>query len=259
MLKILATGNWPRGAVNITRVPSSRKIVPAVESHIDRAWQTGRQRVGIHLFDGPMCRLESFRAKTDRLELDLSETSYRIFFGTNLSHPVANGFDPAALANPVGISTALMSADGWLLFGRRNAAVAYYPSRVHPIAGALEPRDEQDIFGGIERELHEELRLTSTDVQSIRCLGIVQDQSLLQPEIIFTTRANLTRPQIESQIDTAEHTGLLAMESRRVAIESALADAGEFTPVGVATLLLFGRDVLGNDWFYRAKLQAGIE
>ena len=55
-----------------------------------------------------------------------------------------------------------------------------------------------------------------------------------------------------------EHVGLLAIESRRVAIERTLADVSEFTPVGVATLLLIGNDILGEDWFRRAKLSVGI-
>ena len=44
------------------------------------------------------------------------------------------------LANPVGVSPALLSADNFLIMGRRNASVAYYPNRIHPFAGALEPR-----------------------------------------------------------------------------------------------------------------------
>ena len=44
----------------------------------------------------------------------------------------------------------LLTRDGWLLYGRRNATVAYYPNRVHPFAGTLEPGDLADVFGAAD-------------------------------------------------------------------------------------------------------------
>ena len=59
----------------------------------------------------------------------------------------------------LGISVALISRDQRLVMGRRNERVAYYPGRIHPFAGALEPADELDIFAAVRRELQEELGL----------------------------------------------------------------------------------------------------
>ena len=52
-----------------------------------RAWDEVNARPGVRLFDGAMCRLESWAVRGDRLELVLSETTYRTFLGTNLSNP----------------------------------------------------------------------------------------------------------------------------------------------------------------------------
>jgi hypothetical protein len=48
------------------------------------------------------------------------------------------------------VSPALLTADGFLMMGRRNASVAYYPNRVHPFAGALDPGDA-DMFAAVRR------------------------------------------------------------------------------------------------------------
>src|SRR5579862_2563606 len=160
MLTIHTTGNWSRGALRTATLPSTRRIEPQVEALVDSSWRQGQARLGDRLFDGPMCRLESWRATRESVELQLSPTSYRIFLGTNLSNEgVAAKFGPEVLANPVGVSSVLLTRDGWLLYGRRNESVAYYPNRVHPFAGALEEADLPDVFGAVERELNEELKL----------------------------------------------------------------------------------------------------
>src|SRR5205823_2713337 len=105
------------------------------------------------------------------------------------------------LANPVGLSTTLQTVDGWLLLGRRNDSVAYYPNRVHPFAGALEPHDELDIFDEMRRELREELDFGPNDILDMRCIGLVEDRELRQPELIFTTESTAGRSQIESRLD----------------------------------------------------------
>ena len=51
----------------ITRVmPIGRLIRPEVETIIERAWERAASRPGVQLFDGPMCRMESFDASPER-------------------------------------------------------------------------------------------------------------------------------------------------------------------------------------------------
>src|SRR5262245_40887019 len=142
MLILHTIGAWREGHVHTSRIGSTRKIVPEIDAMIERAWAEATTRPGVHLFDGPMCRLESFSATPQDLQLVFSETSYKPFLGTNISNPqLFDRFGPSVMANPVGASPALITADGFQLMGRRNASVAYYPNRVHPFSGALEPRD----------------------------------------------------------------------------------------------------------------------
>jgi 8-oxo-dGTP pyrophosphatase MutT (NUDIX family) len=226
-------------------------IRPEVETMIERAWERAASRPGVQLFDGPMCRLESWEASPRRLAVVLSETSYKPFLGTNLTHPeLADRYGPAILANPVGVSPALITADGWLMMGRRNASVAYYPDRVHPFAGALDPEDD-DPFAAIRRELAEELAFTHADLapNGIDCTGIAEDLSIRQPELIFSAVSRRTRKEIEAKLDAREHHGSWATRATPQGVGAALASGEAFTPVAVAAMVLWGRCEFGDAWF----------
>jgi hypothetical protein len=248
-LRIHAVGDWTPQAVRVRQVGSSRRLVPEIEQLVDAAWAQALARPEVRLFDGPMCRMESWNTTPTLLEIALSQTSYKLFLGTNLAHPeLADQYGRDVLANPVGVSPALETADGFLLLGRRNSSVAYYPERVHPFAGALEPKDDGDLFAAVKRELHEELSLTQAQIVDVRCTGIAEDLALRQPELIFRVKSSSTRSQIESRIHAEEHRGSVAIEARRDEIEAAMADS-KLTPVAIASLLFWGRIVFGQSWY----------
>ncbi|HEY7119894.1 MAG TPA: NUDIX domain-containing protein [Tepidisphaeraceae bacterium] len=258
ILRFHATGDWQGERVRVRRVASTWQGPPQVLERIEAAWREATARPGVHLFDGPMCRLESWEATPQHLSVALSETSYKKFLGTNLTNPgLADRYGPSVLASPVGVSPALLTADGYLMMGRRNASVAYYPHRIHPFAGALDPADA-DPFEAIRRELNEELGFAPEDVTDMRCTGVAEDVSIRQPELIFFARANRTRAEVEAALDRTEHhdTWSVVAQAQEVAqaIEEAAAAAageGEFTPVGLASLLLYGRIAFGEGWFAR--------
>jgi hypothetical protein len=258
MLTIHAVGSWARHQVHVTWQASTRQSVPEVERLIEQAWIEAQARPGIKLFDGPMCRMESWSATPDALRLALSQTSYKPFLGTNLVHPELSGrFGPAVMANPVGVSSAVVTSDRYLMLGRRNMAVAYYPGRTHPFAGALEPRDGRDVFAAVVRELREELSLGENELGEITCTGLAEDQALRQPELLFSVPVACTRARLESQVDATEHRASIAIETTRDALGGALSDPA-LTPVAVAALLLCGRIEFGQPWFerYRAVARA---
>jgi len=259
MLTLHQTGDWAPGDVDVEWGPSSRRTVPEVEALIDAAWRRATARPGAYLFDGPMCRLEKWEVSPGgRLRVALSETTYKPFFGTNMSHPeLADAFGPEVMGNPVGLSPALETADGYLLLGRRNASVAYYPGRVHPFAGALEPRDGGDLFRAIVRELGEELFLTPAEVTDVRCTGIVEDRALRQTEFIFRARTSLPRGAVERRVDATEHGGTRAVRATPDDVARAMIDPA-LTPVAVASLVLWGRLRFGDEWYETVRLRKGV-
>ena len=234
-------------------IESKRQETPASRASIERCWAE-KTAAGLPLFDGPMCRLEAFhvehRPNTGGvLRLDVSRTSYRVFLGTNLHGP--RDLPAAALANPIGVSPALESADGMLLLGRRNGRVAYYPHRLHPFSGSLEP-DRLAAGGGVadevRRELAEELNLAPAEVPEVACVGIVEDADIRHPELIFHARVAVSAAEALARLDPAEHAAAAAVEATPEAVAAAAADK-DLTPVGRASLLLFGLGRFGGDWF----------
>ncbi|QOV89053.1 NUDIX hydrolase [Humisphaera borealis] len=264
-LSIRVAGDWSSHEVIAHLIESSFAPSNAVQSVIDAAWSAALAVPNRTLFDGPMCRLESFDVSPAGVRIGMSRTSYKSFWGTNVSHPeLADQYGPGVLANPIGLSPALLTADGWLLLGRRNERVAYYPGRVHPFSGTLEPddgsgdgeRDAPDVFAAVRRELHEEVRVGASDIVSMRLIGLAEDARLRQPELIFGVETLLSRGQVELQLDQAEHRDVVAIPAEPAAVKAAVQAsgvAGEFTPIAIATLLLQGRAAWGEGWFAGAN------
>jgi 8-oxo-dGTP pyrophosphatase MutT (NUDIX family) len=245
-LTILAAGDWPPAQVRVLRVPSTWQAGPPVRELIESEWAAAA-RPGVVLYDGPTCRLEGFSADASGLTLRLSEVSYKIFVTTNLMHPeLADAYGPGVLANSLGVGTPVFSSDGFVIMGRRNQTVVWYPGRTHPFAGALEPGDGDPFVAG-RRELHEEAALEDPDLLSIRCLGVVEDFSIRQPEVILRADVRLTRAQVESNVARDEHHAVHAIAATPGNIASAVNDPA-LTPAAVGALLLWGRSQWGDDW-----------
>ena len=157
-------------------------LVPEVEGSDRARWAEATAKPGMHLFDGPMCRMERWVVSPDgtRLELAACRTrATRCSGGPTSPTRLAGRHGPSVMANPVGVSGGWRPPTGISCWGD-GRSVAYYPSRVHPFAGALEPDDGGDLFAAVRREL-DELSLRGDEVAEVRCTGIVEDENLRQP------------------------------------------------------------------------------
>ncbi|HEX8342319.1 MAG TPA: hypothetical protein VF624_15555 [Tepidisphaeraceae bacterium] len=241
--RFLLRKRFAEGSVHARWTPSTRAILPPVDAAIDAAWHTLKSRPGVHLFDGPVCRFESFTVAGDRLTLAISETSYRLVAGTNFANPhFAIEHGRGVMANPLGVSTLLHTADKFLMLGRRNHTVAYYPGRVHPFAGSMEVRERVDPFDNVRRELAEELGLTAPQIKRIVCLGLAEDAALLHPELIFVTDVAESRAGIAAALDLAEHSLTWSIDARPAVVDAALDDPA-LTPIAKAVLTAWADDV----------------
>lgn len=247
MLNFPAIGVWRPGQIAISWTESSRQIIPQVEEAIEQAWQKASARPGVLLFDGPMCRLEKLEATAESVRLVLSRTNYKVFLGTN-----ANGqTNPQVRANPVGVSSLLITSDNFLLMGRRNSSVALYPNHVHPFAGSMEPAEELDAFGEAQRELWQELSVGTHRIKQMSCIGIAEEPRLNHIELVFSAELDLSRKDIESRCDKTEHTGVWSSQVTQSEVEAALDGKEVFTPFGRSALLLWGRLQFGDEWLRR--------
>ena len=227
----LARGCWRRGQLSTSIVASTYDPDPISTAFIESAWTEACSRPGVHLFDGPLCRFERLSAHDQHLHLEVSHCSYKQFLGTNGSHPEwADQHGWNSLANAIGTSAALVSSDGWLVFGRRSQSLALYPGWAHPFGGILEPSDSIDLISEMQRELHEEIGLADSDISDLACIGLVRDPQLRQPELIYLARSLLTRRALESRLDPEEHSACWSVRANRDAIALALRDE-HLTPV----------------------------
>lgn len=237
VVRFLARGRWSERHVSVTSISSSRRELPEVETAIDRAWQEVNARPGVTLFDGPVCRLEAFVASQEELQLCVSTTTYRINVGTNFCHPeFAAQYGRDVMANPVGVSAGLVSSDGFLLMGRRNGSVAYYPHKLHPFAGSLEVRESINLFDDVRRELREEVHLSTDQISHIECIAIVEDQKLLHPETIFHVRSTLTCKELQRKVHSEEHGSSEAVSCSPAALRT-FSERDDLTPVGAAVAI----------------------
>lgn len=233
-------------------VPSGLRLTPALDAAITRVWNEAGRKPGVHLFDGPLCRLEQVDSDQAGLHLRLSPTSYRIFIGTNGHHPQwADEHGAQVMANPVGTSVALRSCDGRLVFGRRSSRVALYPGCIHPFGGTMEPPPSGavlDVLGEMRRELHEEAGIAQDDLTDLRVIALVEDRHLRQPELVYAAQSCLTAEAIQARLDADEHTACHLVDDERAAIEAILTGVEAKTPVLSGTLLAWGWRCFGDRW-----------
>jgi 8-oxo-dGTP pyrophosphatase MutT (NUDIX family) len=228
------------GEIQAVVVDRTHEVEDAAEQ-IERAWRAAMgaaEARGVRLFDGPMARLDGYEVVGERLVLRLSRTSYRMFVGTNQQRALGRwGYGPETLANPLGLSAALVTGDGKLIFGRRSGRVFYHPGLLHPVAGTLEPQEREDPVAGMAREIAEETGLGAGEYKIVGLLGMVEDVALGQPEAVFDVRTKLSAAEVVARAIRfrEEHSGWVAVDVGEVEAST----MAEMTPVarGVVELV----------------------
>jgi 8-oxo-dGTP pyrophosphatase MutT (NUDIX family) len=158
----------------------------------------------------------------------------------------------------LGISSTVMTRDGFLVFGRRGDRVAFHAGHLHTFGGLLEPSDRNtsgrfDVFGAAIRELVEELGVRRDEVVEFLVTGLVRDRSILQPELLFEANLTLSRAELTARFDPTlpgqEHTGLEFVHDEPEATVAFLRRSTPVAPVAAAAMLLHGRHAWGADWY----------
>jgi len=239
-----------------------RPTTPAIEGFVARTWETelALAREGERmLYNGDLIRLVEARATPAQLHLELGPTCYRDFLGTNLHHAATvSRTGEQHLANPLGISSMVITRDGFLIFGRRSGRVAFHAGHLHTFGGLLEPSDRDaegrfDVFGAAIRELVEELGVRKNEIAEIFVAGLVRDRSILQPELLFEATLTLSRAELTARFDPTlpdqEHTRLEFVHDEPEAIVPFVRRSTPVAPVAAAAMLLRGRQAWGTDWY----------
>jgi len=259
------TGTFVWDDVSVTWTDQPRQCNDELGRLIDQAWEVAlwqARKAGQSLFDRPLCRLVSYCAHDGRFDMTLGPVSYKEFVGTNQTQAYVRYIHgPEVLADPLGVSAAVVSSDGFLLLGRRSTPVMRYPERIHPIGGTVEPCDDNatpDPFASMLFELIEETGVSLDAVEDITLLGLIRDKNTIQPELIFDVKVGVDAATIRQSaltaIDAEEHTELVPVRDHPAAVVTFLQQSfSDLTPVALATLLLHGQRHWGSGWFAAAR------
>ncbi|MCC7291286.1 MAG: hypothetical protein IT449_04385 [Phycisphaerales bacterium] len=258
---VQAFGRYAASQVTQAWHDAPRRSPPQVEALIAQTWErkcAEAMEKGVLLYNGELARLLRCQASPTSLHLDLGPGCYRDFVGTNLHHAAeVASYGDDCLGNPCGVSSNVITADGFLLLGRRNDRVAYHPGCLHPFGGALEADDRAaqrfDLFSAARRELCEELRLTPDEIRGLTCIGLVRDREMLQPEFLFDAVLTLSLSDVLARFDPlAQHQEHARLESCFDLPEEVipfLSRSQPIAPIGEGGLLLHGRHEWGMDWY----------
>jgi len=171
----------------------------------------------------------TFRGQTGRNTPMFGPAGHLYVYFTYGMHYCAN-----IVCGPPGTASALLLRGGEIVGGEDLARARRTTSK-----------SSKDLASGPAR-LATALGLTTADVPDVRCTGIAEDLSIRQPELIFLARTARTRGKIEGAVDRTEHLGTWATRAELSSIAEALAGGSEFTPVAVASLLLYARVAWGD-------------
>lgn len=245
-----------------------RPTTPALEATIERVWTSAVALAKVEdfsLFDGALVGLRDARCAGSSVHLELGPTTYRAFVGTNMNPDIATKAEHHDfLANPLGVSASVVTADGFIAYGRRGLRVAHQSGFVHPLGGMIDLSDRRpdgsvDLFGALLRELEEELGLTREDISESVIVGLARDRRLQQPELIFDVSVRLTRRELQTRFDPnrsdGEHTDIEFLHDDPDAAIPSLNRISPVTPIAEAAYLLHGRANWGREWYERTCLE----
>lgn len=232
-----------------------------IDALIEQTWQSETVRArenNLVLFDGQLCRLMSYASSDNGISLTLGRVSYREFLGTNLRHAYLRyTHDPEVLANPLGVSACVISADGYIIMGRRSEKMICHPGRIHPIGGMVEPAAAGALPNPSQimiRELTEETHVRPEQVSSMLCTGLVRDKHIVQPELVFDITVDADAAEIRNgavdAVDAHEHSETITIRNHPATVVTFIEHRYvELTPVAIAALLLHGLHTWGSGWF----------
>jgi hypothetical protein len=259
-------GLFDRDRVQVRWSDSPRPTNPQIESAIEAAWAQQTclaAEQGRRLYNGRLCRVINCETEGPVLQLTLGEVSYKEFVGTNLTNAQLRYIHgPDVLANPLGVSAAVVTSDGYVLLGRRSDKVFSNAGLVHPVGGIVEPPAEAgmipDPFQAMTDELYQELAIPAEAVTRNVCLGVVRAKRVVQPEMVFEVHVGAgveaVRAGSANAPDVSEHDDLVAVRDQPGAVVTYIEkNYSHLTAVAMATLLLHGQRHWGMGWLATAR------
>ena len=263
-----AFGRFGPGQVCVRWEANPRPTTEELEAAIASAWESAAADCaarGAMLYNGPLVRWRGHSIRNGMLHIDAGPTNFREFVGTNLySRARIDEIGRERFANPIGTTGTVITADGWLVYGRRSHRVAWHAGYLHTFGGALEAADLRpdgsvDAFAAVHRELAEELRVEAEEIECTSCVGLIHDHEIWQPELLFEIRLRVDCGALLGRLDVddphQEHVSLEPVRDEPDALVPFIRRAAPVAPIGVGAICLYGRHRWGEAWYAHALRQ----
>jgi hypothetical protein len=204
------------------------------------------------LFNGTLCQLRKFDFSQKPFQLTLGPIQFKTHF-YSVSKKSA-GQQPNLPLMGLGVSAAVVTSDGQIVFMKRSDQVAVYPQKfdvfgghIHPDAHKIKLNDEKTVpspFSAIRQELEEELSLGLEQVDQLVGMGLIVNRLSGQPELLFRCKTGMAAQKLIQQAQTAkdrnEYSHIIQIPDKRQKVKKMLRKyAFEFSPSGLACLWVY--------------------
>jgi 8-oxo-dGTP pyrophosphatase MutT (NUDIX family) len=236
--RIIQSGCFTEQDFEFILLPGKRTYTPKVRKLIKTAWDDARLNPELILFNGKTISLmDSFNTEDPerhgKMLLTVQETDYRSFYGTNLNNPFI--IPKVQLANPLAACAVVETIEGTVFVGERSKRLAEVSGLWHVPGGTLDEVINPIDF--MKQELHEELNISSDDIQSAVCLGLAENMLMLKPEFLCYFHLKLSERELTAGILTAkdreEHTDFVFVPMEEL---NYFVSMHPFAPIGKAAI-----------------------
>jgi ADP-ribose pyrophosphatase YjhB (NUDIX family) len=244
----LFAANFTAAAFSVHWDPSTRLVARELQTAIESAWE--RLDPNPH-FNGRIIRLDNWSLSSEELVLYLSPTDYQSLLYSNAHvEEIVDQWGEEALAQALGISAVVVSADDRVVLMRRSDKVGEYPGCFDVFGGHIdlpEPAEKPDPFVSMAKELDEELALAA-GTYSLHCFGLLKARKTRKPELLFIAQCaeeseGLLQAAARAR-DRFEYTGLLSIVAEADAIREFLYRNGsQVSPSAFGALEMFADSI----------------
>lgn len=152
---------------------------------------------------------------------------------------------------PIACCSTVITSDNYFVCVKRGDKVRTYKNSYH-VPGGYMDQDDTDPFKAMEREITEEVPgVNSSNITSMKLLGIDMDRRNVHPECLFITTVDVTADQIKASVapDPDGVTRVLPIWRYYLPALEKLNALGRVVPTGANTLWLTDK-YLHSDWGY---------
>jgi|SRR3989344_5460373 len=210
--KVLVLGEFHNGDIVAELIGREMPKNPELTAQIEEIWAP---KAAKGYFPGPLVRLEKFNLTPDgKLTLTLGKTDFKEYVGSR-SLDSLRKYGVENIANPLGASSVLITADNKLVIAQKVQGDA--AGSIDAIGGYVDPRKdtdpktgEIDLFNTATREVLEETGMKSGEISDIQCLGLSYEYAGLCHFIAsFVLKTQLSSEEIKRRVGDKEITVMI--------------------------------------------------